>query len=137
MSLYNMVALYGFTWRAIWSAVVSFPLALVVAFALDFLIVGHPAKALAGRIMRPSWPVWAKIATVSSTMVIFMVLLMSGFGAIMQQGFTSDVWSAWATNIPFNFIAALPLQLIIAGPIVRFVFGRIMVRRRARQVPTV
>ena len=28
----------------------------------------------------------------------------------------------WLTNIPRNFIMALPLQLILAGPVVRRVF---------------
>ena len=28
----------------------------------------------------------------------------------------------WLTNIPKNFVMALPYQLIIAGPGVRFVF---------------
>lgn len=30
----------------------------------------------------------------------------------------------WLTNIPKNFIMALPFQLIIAGPLVRLVFRR-------------
>ncbi|APT84408.1 DUF2798 domain-containing protein [Corynebacterium aquilae] len=133
MSLYNMVAVYGFTSEALRATIIGFPLALVVAFTLDFLVVGQPAKALAGKIIRPSWPLWAKIGTISTTMIVFMVVLMSGFGAIMQEGFSSSVWSAWAHNIPFNFVAALPLQLIIAGPIVRFVFKQVMHRRRTRQ----
>ena len=30
--------------------------------------------------------------------------------------------SAWLFNIPRNFVMALPLQLLIAGPLVRKVF---------------
>ncbi|GGG78796.1 DUF2798 domain-containing protein [Corynebacterium pelargi] len=134
MSLYNMIAIHGFTWEALRMAIYGFPLALLVAFALDFFVVAQPAKALAAKIIRPSWPNWAKIVTVSTTMIVFMVVLMSGFGAVMAVGYTREVWAQWAANIPFNFIAALPLQLIIAGPIVRFVFGRVLTWRRTRVV---
>ncbi len=122
--------------RRFWSgyAYKRHALALLVAFALDFFVVAQPAKALAAKIIRPSWPNWAKIVTVSTTMIVFMVVLMSGFGAVMAVGYTREVWAQWAANIPFNFIAALPLQLIIAGPIVRFVFGRVLTWRRTRVV---
>jgi hypothetical protein len=34
----------------------------------------------------------------------------------------SQVLLIWLTNIPKNFIMALPFQLLIAGPVIRRVF---------------
>ena len=62
---------------------------------------------------------------VSCCMVIPMVIIMSLYGALevaVSQGLWSQVGIIWLTNIPKNFIVALPLQLLIAGPLVRKVF---------------
>ena len=40
----------------------------------------------------------------------------------MHTGAWSDVPMRWLMNIPRNFVMALPLQLLIAGPLVRKVF---------------
>ena len=42
----------------------------------------------------------------------------------MHTGQWSMLLLIWVTNIPKNFIMALPFQLIVAGPLVRFVFRR-------------
>lgn len=57
-------------------------------------------------------------------MVSGMVLLMSLFGAVMNVGINSSLPSAYVKGIGFNFIAALPLQLLIVGPIVRLIFTK-------------
>ena len=54
-----------------------------------------------------------------------MVIIMSLYGALevaVSQGLWSQVGIIWLTNIPKNFVVALPLQLLIAGPLVRKVF---------------
>lgn len=56
-----------------------------------------------------------------------MVILMSMYGAIevsIELGQWNNLFIIWLKNIPMNFIMALPLQLIIAGPIVRVVFRK-------------
>lgn len=54
-----------------------------------------------------------------------MVIIMSFYGGV-EACVRSGAWSAlliiWLTNIPKNFIMALPFQLIVAGPLVRKVF---------------
>ena len=47
-------------------------------------------------------------------MVCGMVILMSLYGAVEQAGISEQTLMVWLTNIPKNFIAALPLQLLIA-----------------------
>ena len=58
-------------------------------------------------------------------MVIPMVIIMSLYGAFevaISQGMWNQIGIIWLTNIPKNFIVALPLQLLVAGPLVRKVF---------------
>jgi hypothetical protein len=58
-------------------------------------------------------------------MVVPMVIIMSLYGAVevsVTTGQWSNVLFIWLHNIPFNFIMALPLQLIVAGSLVRKVF---------------
>ena len=58
-------------------------------------------------------------------MVVPMVIIMSMYGAVegcVHSGAWSQLLMIWLTNIPKNFIMALPFQLIVAGPLVRFIF---------------
>ena len=57
--------------------------------------------------------------------IVPMVIIMSLYGAVevsIEMGNFSNLLMMWLTNIPKNFVMALPYQLIIAGPVVRFVF---------------
>ena len=61
-------------------------------------------------------------------MVVPMVIIMSLYGAVevsIEMGNFSNLLMIWLTNIPKNFVMALPFQLIIAGPLVRKVFRTI------------
>ena len=57
--------------------------------------------------------------------IVPMVIIMSMYGALegcVKSGNWSQLFIIWLTNIPKNFIMALPFQLLIAGPLVRKVF---------------
>ena len=58
-------------------------------------------------------------------MVVGMVLFMSMFGAIVSSGFTIAALKLYPLCILRNFIMALPLNLLIVSPIVRFLFNKI------------
>lgn len=64
-------------------------------------------------------------------MVTGMVLLMSLYGAMINVGFNSELPSAYVKGVGFNFIAALPLQLLFVGPIVRLIFTKIYSEERS------
>ncbi len=69
---------------------------------------------------------------VGSCMVVPMVIIMSLYGACeglthMPGGILANLYSVpaiWMINIPHNFVMALPWNLLVAGPISRFVFRR-------------
>ncbi|MFQ7527548.1 MAG: hypothetical protein ACLRMN_08180 [Mediterraneibacter gnavus] len=66
-----------------------------------------------------------KAIAVSGCMVIPMVIIMSFYGGVeacIKSGEWGSLLLIWLTNIPKNFIMALPFQLLIAGPLVRKVF---------------
>ena len=59
-------------------------------------------------------------------MVVPMVIIMSFYGAmeaVISRGAGWDqLLLIWIFNIPRNFIMALPLQLLVAGPVIRGLF---------------
>ncbi len=65
------------------------------------------------------------ILTISCLMVLGMVTCMSLFGVIMEQGIPDQLFSAYMNAWKMNVIAALPLQLIIVGPLSRSVLKAI------------
>jgi preprotein translocase subunit SecE len=127
MSIYN-VALHmgGLSKVTLEDAWLGFPLAYVVAMCLDWFLVSKLAKGFAFRfLVKPDSSTTKKVIAVSTCMVVPMVFFMSLYGALevsITSGDMSHVLLIWLTNIPKNFIMALPFQLLIAGPVIRRVF---------------
>ena len=127
MSIYNvtlhMGALNLTTIREAW---IGFPIAYVFAMCMDWFVVSGPAKGFAFRfLVKPESPVLHKVIAVSCSMVVPMVIIMSMYGALegcVKSGNFNLLLSIWLTNIPKNFIMALPFQLLVAGPLVRRIF---------------
>ena len=90
------------------------------------LVLSKLAKGFAFKyLVKPDSSVLRKVISVSCCMVVPMVIIMSLYGAVevsIEMGNFSNLLMMWLTNIPKNFVMALPYQLIIAGPVVRFVF---------------
>ena len=127
MSVYN-VALQqqAFNLEVVVTAWIGFPIAYVFAMCCDWFLVSKLAKGVAFRyLVKPQDSPLKKIICISSGMVVGMVIIMSLYGACEGAFHTGDWGSVpvnWMINIPRNFIMALPLQLLIAGPVVRRVF---------------
>lgn len=131
MSVYNVSLHMGFSMDAIKQAWIGFPIAYLFAILCDWVFVSKVAKGLAFKVVSYDSKPISKIIAISSFMVCGMVILMSLYGAVEQVGFSSVTLMAWLTNIPRNFIVALPLQLIIAGPFIRSVFNILFPRQTA------
>lgn len=129
MSIYNVALHMGeLNLEVIQAAWLGFPIAYIFAMCLDWFLVSKLAKGFAFRfLVKPDSSDLRKIISISSCMVVPMVILMSLYGGL-EACMKSGAWDAlpiiWLTNIPRNFIMALPFQLIIAGPLVRTVFRR-------------
>lgn len=97
----------------------------IVAFILDVFIVGVLAKKIAFKLPVNSKSKVQMILTISCLMVLGMVTCMSLFGVLMQQDLPDQLWLAYLNAWKMNVIAALPLQLLIVGPLSRYVLGMI------------
>lgn len=127
MSMYNVTLhMGGFSTEVLREGWLGFPIAVVFAFCMDWFVVSGLAKGIAFRffVNRDS-SVLKKVIVISTCMVVPMVIIMSFYGA-MEACVRSGQWGLlliiWFTNIPKNFIMALPFQLLVAGPLVRTVF---------------
>lgn len=87
MSIYNIALGKGELSTEVLSvAWTGMPLGCFVAFCLDRFIVAKPAKWLAFQKLLPeNASLVREIITISTCMVIPMVLLMSGYGAVMTS----------------------------------------------------
>ncbi len=127
MSMYNVSLHMGsLSLETIKEGWVGFPLAYIVAMCCDWFLVSGLAKGFAFRfLVKPESSTMRKVICVSCCMVVPMVILMSLYGALevsITSGDMTHVGVIWLTNIPKNFVMALPFQLMIAGPLVRFIF---------------
>lgn len=130
MSIYNVALHQGaLTMGAVAQAWLGFPVAYVFAMCADWFVAAPLAKGFAFRFLvtpGKSLPLAMTLA-VSSCMVVPMVIVMSLFGAVevaSQTGEFAAIPFMWISNIPTNFIMALPWNLLVAGPVSRFVFRR-------------
>ncbi|PTQ84510.1 uncharacterized protein DUF2798 [Trichococcus patagoniensis] len=97
----------------------------VVAFILDVFVVGVIAKKIAFQLPINKGSKLQLILTISSLMVLGMVTCMSLFGVLMEGGIPDDLWAAYSEAWRMNVIVALPLQLLVVGPISRTILGNI------------
>ena len=130
MSIYNVALHQGaLAMGAVAQAWLGFPVAYVFAMCADWFVAAPLAKGFAFRFLvtpGKSSPLAMTLA-VSSCMVVPMVIIMSLFGAVevaSQAGEFAAIPFMWISNIPTNFIMALPWNLLVAGPVSRFVFRR-------------
>ncbi len=97
----------------------------VVGFLLEEFIAGSLAKKLAFRIVTPGKDkMIAVILAISIMTVCVMCPLMSFAATVMFKGIDSQLIAKWIQTTVMNFPMALCWQIFVAGPLVRFIFGK-------------
>ncbi|QHT47855.1 DUF2798 domain-containing protein [Bacillus sp. SB49] len=128
MTIYNFYLHGTIHEMTFMEGVLNFLIAFIVAFILDLFIVGPTAKKVAFKLTARTSKKLYKILAISISMVIGMAALMSMFGLVtmsLHSGFhVETVVTDYLTIFGSNFILALPLQLIVMGPLVRFLFTK-------------
>lgn len=127
MVCYNVVLVQGFTEGFLLNSIKEYPGGLLVAIILDLLIIGPIAKGLAFKYIINDYMKKNVVLigiTISVMMVLGMVSCMSLFGMIMAHNLGGNVLATYGHTWIFNLIMALPLQLIVVGPIARGVLGK-------------
>ena len=122
MSMYNLLLHDHF---GLVPLVVGLVPGFVVAFILDVFVVGVIAKKIAFRLPIKKENKVQLILTISSLMVLGMVTFMSLFGVLMEGGIPDNLWAAYSEAWRMNVIVALPLQLLVVGPVPRTILGKI------------
>jgi hypothetical protein len=104
----------------------EFIIGFAIALLLDLFIVGPGAKKVALKLPIDKSKKLSIIIAISTCMVVGMAFFMSFFGmalTYMHNGLTgSSFLINYLAIFIKNFLVAYPLQLIIIGPLVRFLF---------------
>lgn len=127
MTGYNVAMAQGLSNELPMAILSGYPLGLIVAIILDLLIVGPIAKGLAFKYIVNDYMKKNTVLigiTISVLMVLGMVTLMSFFGIAVEGKLAEGhILATYGHTWIFNLIVALPLQLLIVGPIARGVLG--------------
>lgn len=129
MTLYNHVLASGsFTNAPFAEALRGMWVEYVIIFLCAYFISSRVARFFAFRVVRPTDRPIAIILTIQIFTVVSQVALASILGFYHGYGFTSQLVPNYLLTYCRNFVMALPVQLLIAGPIARALF-RAMFRR--------
>lgn len=125
MSIYNVWLRIGFSDEIFAYVAKEFLLVFAIAFCLDFFLVGPLVKKIVFIKFNPrEHPVKFGLS-VGISMTISMVFLMSVYGSIIQVGFSQNIITIYPHTFFMNFIAALPVNLLIVSPLIRFIFYKL------------
>ncbi|ACK88157.1 hypothetical protein [Bacillus cereus] len=110
----------------------------IIALLIEISIVGPCAKKIVFMLPFDKSKRINIIIAMATAMVIGMVFFMSFFGMIMMHlhgGLQGDSFvSIYFSIFIKNFIMAYPLQLIIMGPLVRFLFAKFVMKKKSVNV---
>ncbi|EOO16550.1 MULTISPECIES: DUF2798 domain-containing protein [Bacillus cereus group] len=110
----------------------------IIALLIEICIVGPCAKKIVFALPFDKSKKVNMIIAMATTMVIGMVFFMSFYGMAMMylhNGLHGDSFvTIYFSVFIKNFIMAYPLQLIIMGPLVRFIFGKFVLKNKTVNV---
>ena len=126
MTVYNLF-LNGAIWEmTLIAGILEFLIGFIIALILDLFIVGPNAKKIAFKLITNKTNKLFTVLTISTCMVIGMAFFMSIYGVVianLANGFNArSIISDYLSVFGINFIMALPLQILIMGPLVRYIF---------------
>ncbi|MGL5313695.1 MAG: DUF2798 domain-containing protein [Peptostreptococcaceae bacterium] len=122
MSCYNIALIKGFSLEIFKYAVLGFLPAFIFALIGDIFVVGKIVKIIASKILTPTDSMMKKGMVMSFFTGCGMVLWMSFYGTVTNVGFGPHFLAAYGMGIVKNFVFAIPLNLLIVSPLIRFVF---------------
>lgn len=107
-------------------AFAELPIMGVVGFVLEMFVAGRLAKMMAFRMVTPGKdkPITIILA-ISAMTVCCMCPMMSFVATCLFKGIDAQIFAKWIQLTVTNFPMALCWQIFFAGPVVRFIFGRI------------
>lgn len=129
MTFYNLVMQGMLGQLTAMEIVIQLATGFIVASVMETLVVGPLANKAVKAMPFDKSKKGLVIVAMACSMVTGMVLLMSVYGWIMSSAGGNAVdgsfMSVYAGLVLRNFIFALPLQLLVVGPLVRYLFALI------------
>ena len=125
MASYNAILRNGFTATFFKELLIVFVPVFCLGLILDWFVVSKITKLFVAKIVKDSDPIIKKILFISFFMVSGMCLSMSFITLMIDQGISVVFSLQFLKVLGTNFIFALPLQLMIVGPISRYIFFKI------------
>lgn len=134
MTLYNTVLAIGsFTNRTFSIALKGMWIEYIIIGLLAYFVSGHLAKKCAFRVVKPGDRPILIIFTIQTFTVIWQVAFASILGVYHGYGFTVNFIPEYLLTYCRNFVMALPLQLILVGPLARFIFRLLFIKDNNRE----
>lgn len=129
MTLYNTVLAMGsFTNKTFFIALKGMWVEYILIFLLAYFVSGRIAKYFAFRIVQPGDRPIFIIFAIQIFTVVAQVAFASIIGVFHGYGFTSNFVPNYLVTYCKNFIMALPIQLFLVGPLVRWMFRSVFRR---------
>lgn len=125
MSFYN-IALQGLSTITVGSAVLLIVVTYIIAFIVESIVEPN-ARKLAFSIPFDKSKEINIILAIGFCMVPMMVLIMSGYGLgvkALMVGIEGPIFTEYLQTVGLNIIVALPAQLLIVGPISRWLLAK-------------
>ncbi|WP_186576757.1 DUF2798 domain-containing protein [Aquibacillus kalidii] len=126
MSIYNLVINGQIDQLSVPHIVLEVFIGFCIALLLDIFCVGPVARKITGKLPFDKSNKLLFVLSMSGFMILGMVFFMSIFGLVtlmLSEGLGDQgIWSTYFMIYLKNFIVAFPLQLLIMGPLVRFIF---------------
>ncbi|MEO3945855.1 DUF2798 domain-containing protein [Gorillibacterium sp. CAU 1737] len=130
MTIYNLALNGALGSISFFHGLLELAIGFSVAFILDFFLVGPAAKKVAFRLPFDKSHKGKTIVAISTCMVLGMALCMSVYGLSIAEltGVSSEHSLVVRYLLTFlkNVVVAIPLQLVLMGPVIRFLFGKLV-----------
>ena len=134
MTLYNTVMATGsFNNMTFLAVLKGMWIEYIIIFLLAFFVSGHIAKFFAFRVVQPKDRQIYIIFAIQIFTVVVQVAFASVIGIIHGYGINENFIPNYLMTYCRNFVMALPVQLVIAGPLARLIFRRLLIRERAAE----
>lgn len=125
MGLINIsIHLGKFNLESIKTNIIAFPITFIIAFILENLVIGKINHMLLGKFVNKSDSKNAYILFNCFFIVTLMSLIMTIIGGFLGGDNAQTIFSEFFIRWPRNFCAAFFLNLLIAGPISRFILKK-------------
>ncbi|MED4228273.1 DUF2798 domain-containing protein [Neobacillus cucumis] len=134
MTIYNLF-LSGFIEAiTLMEVIKEFIIGFLIALTLDIFIVGPGVKKIVSKLPIDKSKKINMVLAMSTLMVLAMALFMSVFGLAISYLHNGNEDSSllidYFSTFLKNFIVAYPLQLIVMGPLVRYLFIKFVLKNK-------